>query len=169
MANDWSKAEVEAAVEDYFNMLRAELTGDRYNKTGHRHALMQRLNRRTNGSVELKHQNISAVLIEMGVPYIDGYKPRFNYQRSLVPAVSGYLSRHPELHALFKADVEVAPEVPTVEDFLSVMESPPAVERHTTQRVSETFSTYHSCNVNYLEQESKSHGIALLATLGNCS
>ena len=61
MANDWTEIEVEAAVADYFAMLRLELAGQKYNKTEHRHALMERLNNRSNGSVELKHQNISAV------------------------------------------------------------------------------------------------------------
>ena len=83
MANHWSDSEVEAAVADYFRMLQLELTGRKYNKTEHRRALMEQLNDRSDGSVELKHQNISAVLIEMGIPYIDGYKPRFQ-----LPAVA---------------------------------------------------------------------------------
>ena len=33
---------------------------------------MPRLNNRSHGSVELKYQNISAVLIEMGMPYVSG-------------------------------------------------------------------------------------------------
>ena len=69
---NWTRSEVEAAVEDYFAMLRLEPSGTAYNKTGHRKALMERLNRRTHGSVELKHQNISEVPIEMGIPYISG-------------------------------------------------------------------------------------------------
>jgi len=82
MNKHWSDSEVEAAVADYFRMLRLELTGQKYNKTNHRRALIEQLDNRSEGSVELKHQNISAVLIEMGIPYLDGYKPRFNYQRS---------------------------------------------------------------------------------------
>ncbi|MGE0082705.1 MAG: hypothetical protein AB7U81_15610, partial [Thiohalomonadaceae bacterium] len=62
MAKHWSDSEVEAAVEDYFRMLRLELSGQDYNKTEHRHALMEQLDHRSDGSVELKHQNISAVL-----------------------------------------------------------------------------------------------------------
>ena len=38
---------------------------------------------RTDPSIEFKHSNISAVLVERGQPYIDGYKPRGNYQRML--------------------------------------------------------------------------------------
>ena len=71
---------------------------------------MPRLNNRSHGSVELKHQNISAVLIEMGMPYISGYKPRVNYQRSLLPAVVGeHLSRNPQLQQLFEQNCHEMP------------------------------------------------------------
>lgn len=159
MANDWSKAEVEAAVEDYFNMLRAELTGRRYNKTAHRHDLIMQLDGRSDGSVELKHQNISAVLIEMGTPYIDGYKPRFNYQRLLSSAVGDYLEQHPDLQSLFKADVGKTPEVPKVEDLLLVMEKPPVHEQKQTQAVKSVPAVYNPLGINYLEEEARNQSL----------
>ena len=67
MAQDWTRAEVEAAVADYFAMLRAERSGVPYNKTEHRRGLSKLLNGRTDGSIERKHQNISAALIELGM------------------------------------------------------------------------------------------------------
>lgn len=78
MPSDWSRVEVEAAVADYFAMLRAERSGVSYNKTEHRRALSKLLHRRSDGSIERKHQNISAVLIELGMPYVEGYKPLSN-------------------------------------------------------------------------------------------
>jgi hypothetical protein len=39
MPADWSRAEVEATVADYFAMLEEELRGVPYNKTAHRVAL----------------------------------------------------------------------------------------------------------------------------------
>ncbi len=54
------------------------------------------LDNRSKSSVEYKHQNISAVLIGMGLPYIDGYKPARNIQKTLPQAVGEYLIRHPE-------------------------------------------------------------------------
>ena len=68
MTRNWSHIEVKAAVDTYFKMLRLELSGLKYNKTEHRNALVKRLDQRSNGSIELKHQNISAVLIDMGIP-----------------------------------------------------------------------------------------------------
>ena len=36
----WSRIEVEATVADYFHMLVMELSGQSYNKTAHRRALL---------------------------------------------------------------------------------------------------------------------------------
>lgn len=84
MGDFWNVKEVEAIVADYFKMLDNELHGIHYNKTEHRHALSTLLNTRTDGSIERKHQNISAVLIDQGFPYIAGYKPLQNYQQLLL-------------------------------------------------------------------------------------
>ena len=79
-------------------MLRSELAGEPYSKADHNRALQPLLGGRSKGSVEFKHQNISAVLVGMGLPYIDGYKPARNYQKAVLPqAVEDYLIRHPEL------------------------------------------------------------------------
>ena len=160
MANHWSDSEVEAAVADYFRMLRLELTGRKYNKTEHRRALMEQLNNRSEGSVELKHQNISAVLIEMGIPYIDGYKPRFNYQRSLLPAaVAVFLKNNPQLQQLFAADSEAIPQIPTVEDLLSAWDTPPSPEDRKAPAVAESRAIYNPGGVNYLEREARNQAL----------
>jgi hypothetical protein len=91
MSRTWSREEVEATVADYFHMLTLALAGQQYNKTGHRRALMKKLDERTEGSVELKHQNISAVLNELGYPYIPGYKPLGNYQSLLFDVIADRL------------------------------------------------------------------------------
>lgn len=68
MPEAWSREEVEAAVADYFNMLGKELLGVPYNKAEHNRNLQRLLQNRPKGSVERKHQNISAILISLGVP-----------------------------------------------------------------------------------------------------
>jgi hypothetical protein len=68
----WSDDELDAIIADYFAMLDAELTGRPYVKSHHSSALMERIGR-THRSVEFKHQNISAVLEELGLPWIRGY------------------------------------------------------------------------------------------------
>ena len=90
--NGWDWLECEACVQDYFDMLRKELGNEPYNKTAHRKALMIKLNSRSNSSIERKHQNISAILVELGFTYISGYKPLFNYQAQLRQAVLAHLA-----------------------------------------------------------------------------
>ena len=65
---DWRREEVELIVADYLSMLLQELAGQPYNKTAHRRLLRQRLPARSDGSIEFKHANISAVMLEMGYP-----------------------------------------------------------------------------------------------------
>ena len=92
--DDWSREEVEATVGDYFAMLHDELAGLPINKAEHNERLRRLLRNRSKGSVEFKHANISAVLTLHGNPYIDGYKPRFNFQALLEQAVLEYLDVH---------------------------------------------------------------------------
>lgn len=126
MASDWSKDEVTAAVEDYFSMLAQELQGADYNKAEHRRGLLPRLAGRTNGSVERKHQNISAVLLDLGLPYIDGYKPLTNYQRLLFKQVADILSVRPDmLDDLSKFAATIDPIVAPVRDADSIVVPPP--------------------------------------------
>lgn len=159
VANDWSRQEVEATVEDYFDMLRLELTRRRYNKTEHRRALRARLNQRSDGSVELKHQNISAVLIKLGMPYIQGYKPRSNYQRLLLEVVGEYVSAHPELRELFRIDADTVPPVPTVADFLAAMVDPPQPEHPGRDSTAEPRVVYVPGEPDYLEIEARNQSL----------
>ena len=93
----WSQEEVRKTVRDYLAMLVAETEGTVYNKANHRRALILRLRRgRTEAAIEFKHQNISAVMVDLGLPYIKGYRPRGNYQRSLVDEVRTQLGNRAE-------------------------------------------------------------------------
>src|SRR5437868_10598947 len=113
---DWSRLEVEAAVADYLDMLALELRGEPFNKAEHNRNLARVLNGRTRGSIERKHQNISAVLIELGYPYIDGYKPLSNYQELLKDVVDERLLRATALE----------------EEIASLIVSPPATPASST-------------------------------------
>jgi hypothetical protein len=88
---NWSDRENDLIVADYFGILGAELLGDRRNKAAQARALVSLLNDRTQQSVEFKRRNISAVLLGLGQPWIEGYKPASRFQDSLVDAVLRYL------------------------------------------------------------------------------
>lgn len=90
----WTDDENDAIVADYFAILKAEETGQGYSKTAHNRSLQERLGR-GRGSIEYKHQNISAVLVALGENRIEGYKPAFNFQSSLVDAVARWLAGNP--------------------------------------------------------------------------
>lgn len=93
IGEDWSEEEVLATVEDYFDMLRAEAAGEPYNKSEHNQALRQLLNGRSKSSVELKHQNISAVLDALEEVKLPGDK---TYRAALVePPAREVLVRTP--------------------------------------------------------------------------
>jgi hypothetical protein len=83
-------------------MLSYELKGENYSKAEHRRTMLPLLANRSEGSIEFKHQNISAVLIKLGQPYIKGYLPRFNYQKILEDLVISYLIRKPSIENQFK-------------------------------------------------------------------
>ena len=104
--DNWSRVEVEACVASYLTMLTLELNGQRYNKTEYAEALMQKLDGRSRGSVEFKHCNISAVLLALGYPNINGYKPRFNYQLELLDVVESQLAGNQVVDAAAQAAVE---------------------------------------------------------------
>ena len=98
MPRNWSDTEIDVIVADYFDMLSQEQSRRRYNKTEHRRALMDTVDR-SKGSIERKHMNISAVLSVLGLPYIVGYKPYSNFQQALFEAVETRLGNDPVLYA----------------------------------------------------------------------
>ena len=91
----WTDEENDLIIADYFAMLADDISGRLYNKAGHRRGLLLLLNDRSEGSVEFKHQNISAVLKGLGEDWIPGYKPAFNFQMTLVDAVARWLALNP--------------------------------------------------------------------------
>lgn len=111
----WRNDELDAIIADYFVMLAADLAGQPYVKSRHSRALMERIGR-THRSVEFKHQNISAALDELGLPWIPGYIPKRNYQNAIFDAVDRYLTQRPEvLEAVPRPKFDAAPSDAFVE------------------------------------------------------
>lgn len=121
----WSDDELDAIIADYFAMLKSDLSGQRYVKSRHSAALMEKIGR-THRSVEFKHQNISAVLQELGRPWIPGYKPKAHYQNALFDAIDRYLSaRGSALEVAEEPNPPWLPEASPFVDAPTLEERPP--------------------------------------------
>jgi hypothetical protein len=121
IGTNWQDDELDAIVADYFDMLAADLAGRPYVKLRHSEALMARVGR-THRSVEFKHQNISAVLDVLGLPWIPGYKPKRNFQNAIFGAIERYLTEHPDILQI----VPKSPPAPPVPE--QVFVPPPSLE-----------------------------------------
>ncbi len=152
MNEDWTSEEVKFIVEDYFRMLQLELKHSAYNKTSHRLSILPFLNKRSEGSIEFKHQNISAALINMGLPYIKGYKPRFNYQKQMLEQeIAKYIKEYKTpLEKQFEhfADNSNIIKPKTKIEFEYVIDDDPV-----NSEVKETEPLYKPIKINYLEKE----------------
>jgi len=113
-------------VESYFRMLASEREGRPYNKSANRRELMETV-RRSDGSIERKLQNISAVLDMLGVQWINGYKPLAHFQDALVSAVERILNQEP--HFLEAGSTDASPSGD--QDSILVPQPPPAEGDHT--------------------------------------
>src|SRR5262249_46648469 len=98
-------------------------------KTEHRRSLAPKLSGRSDPSIEFKHANISAVLTGLGLPYVEGYKPRGNYQALLAQEVEAFLDKNPSFVEQLAAAPTLNPDKPPTPDVLDldrIIEDPPA-------------------------------------------
>ena len=154
----WSEAEVEAAVQDYLKMLTLEVSGQSFNKAERNRDLRKRLDDRSHQAVEYKHANISAVLDEMGLPFIGGYKPRRNAQALLRDVVRRRISPLLELVA---SDVDSRQERLTVPDVLDIRVDPPRTGLVARDERAEYLTLPHRDRrrVNYVEREAANQSL----------
>jgi hypothetical protein len=157
---DWSRIEVEAIVADYLQMLTLELTGQSFNKAAHRRRLLPLLDNRTNASVEFKHGNISAVMLELGIPYIRGYLPRSNAQTGLISVVvAEQVRQRPLLDQAALAAVQQPAVVPSANDFTKVIAQAPKLESRLSE--STPVHAFNAVKRDYLARETENRSLGL--------
>lgn len=122
----WQEDEIEIIVSDYLEMLRFDLAGKKFNKS-ERNRILQRKLDRTKGSIEYKHQNISAVMDRLGLPSIQGYKPANNYQARLFEILERQLQNGDLLEEISRPGEFKEPEAGIKFD------SPPPINRYPKQ------------------------------------
>lgn len=161
MAEDWSREEVTATVADYLAMLEHELRGEPYNKREHNRRLQQQLHRRSAGAIEFKHANISAILIELGFPYIDGYKPRANYQELLKEELVARLTLDGSVARAAAVAVESpVHEKPILHDLSDIFVPAPVRDRSAVYE-RQISRPPPRLGVNYLEMEARNRSLGL--------
>ena len=160
MSSDWTPEEVAATVAAYLRMLTMELTGQAYNKSEHRRALHQLLPGRSDGAIEFKHCNISAVMIELGFPHIPGYKQRRNFQRqALFEEVTRQIAVRPQLEEAARKAVELPAESPLIERFDAVRVEPPPLELKV--REPQAYRPSALSQRDYLAREARNQSLGL--------
>lgn len=154
----WSQIEVEATVASYMAMLSTELRGELYNKSEYRRNLQILLDGRSDAAIEKKHQNISAILISLGVPYIRGYKPLYNYQRLLFDIVADVVNNDHKIISAIDVESQMSIAIPTVDELLTLLEEPPK-----PSRAKEELAVYAAkrkpVKIDYIQKEYKNQNL----------
>jgi hypothetical protein len=131
--SDWTDFEIEATVAAYDEMLLKEWNGQPYSKVGVVRSLMRLMPARSRGAIDLKLQNVSAVRVELGLPWIDGYKPMAHYQRALREVVVSRAHPNARISESLADYAEVATVAPrlTPQATIDVLVPPPSTRGRT--------------------------------------
>jgi hypothetical protein len=156
---DWSREEVEAIVADYLHMLTLELASQSYNKTEHRRHLLSKLNGRSDSSVEFKHCNISAAMLDLGFPYVRGYQPRANYQSLLAVVLAEQIHSKVMFDQVALAAVQQPAVAPSRFDFSKVKSEAPVKQHRATENMPAAF--FKAVKRDYLEREARNRSLGL--------
>jgi len=164
---DWSRAEVEATVAAYFQMLDWELRGQVFNKAEQNRQLQALLPGRSRGAIEFKHANITAALHEIGFPGIEGYKPRSNFQDLLREIVAERMTDATDLEALVQVAVTKPAELETksIDDVLSILVPAPKSDDERKSSIRETPPRKVFLPRNYLEIEARNRSLGTAGEL----
>lgn len=129
----WTDDEIELVVTVYFDLLAAELRGERPVKATRMRDLQRLMPARTVGSIERKMSNISSVLDERQQPWIDGYKPLAHIQAALEPIVVARLGQERRLSETMAEYVANTLPAPTAKRVATddVLVEPPSMTRGT--------------------------------------
>lgn len=108
----WSNEEINLLVADYFDLLQLDLLGRDYSNAERDSVLRKQLNNRSDACVQLGRRRLSAALVKLGLPYIDGYKPARENPLAVVDAVQAYLDANPWIYGVLDQSVETTPDAP---------------------------------------------------------
>ncbi|CAN5218443.1 DUF3883 domain-containing protein [soil metagenome] len=140
-------------------MLTMELAGQSFNKTQHRRWLQAKLHGRSDASIEFKHCNISAVMIDLGFPSIRGYQPRSNYQALLAIVAEEQVRGKLTLDQAALAAVQQPAIAPTQTDFTKVKSEAPKKQHQVKDGINPLL--FRAVKRDYLEREAQNSSLGL--------
>ena len=163
--SEWSQNEIRLIVADYFRMLESELLGTSYSKSDHRKALRPKLSGRSETSIECQHHNVSGVLVSMGLPYIEGYKPTSNCPSIFATEVELFLDEQPDFWqqmALAQTLNPTQPKLIVQPNFEELIEAPPErIIRPTT--TSKPWLSRKVRKIDFAERDARNRQMAKLS------
>ena len=111
----------------------------------------------------MKHMNISAVMSELGYPCIDGYKPAWNYQKSVLPdIVQEKVTAHQKLQQILSAESIVDGTEVSVDDILNALVEAPEIDRQNPYLIRESTHDYKPRKVDFLKRDAANSALGLL-------
>lgn len=121
-ARDWSGADLDLVVGDYFVMLAKALAGQPVHTAAHQRAL-RFVSGRSGAVIEWKQCEISAALTLTGVPILREFQPRWKLAGELIEAVDRVLTAKPAIitAAMRPASLFSGPQPPLL------LEGPPPI------------------------------------------
>jgi hypothetical protein len=118
MSDDWTDAELQASVDAYNLMARREAERKSYSKRQVYRDLAAAYPR-TEKAFEFRMQNISAVLDEMGEPWVPGLKPAVNVGANVKPRLAAMLAKTTKRRsATPKVEPIYKDQLPAIRDWL---------------------------------------------------
>lgn len=150
-----------AIVADYFEMLAIELAGGMYSKADHRNRMAKELGLKDPDLVDVAFQQVSAVLLALGMPVVDGFRPLGGYTAALADAIYAYLENNPQLLDKLWIDADAAKvNVPVeLDDSRMVLMPTPLAGDHDPADAP-PFLPREALDVDFRERESRDQALA---------
>ena len=96
LSHDWTPADLDLIVGDYFVMLAKDLAVQPLDSAAHQRAL-RFVTGRSGGALEFKACEVSAALSLIGLPILTAFQPRWTFADDLIDAVERRLIAHPAI------------------------------------------------------------------------
>lgn len=117
------------------------------------------LENRSEGSIEFKHCNVSAAMIDLGFPYLAGYKPRANYQALLGDVIAAQVEAKPSMDQIALAAVLQPAVTPEIVNFAKVKSEAPQLQLRAAEASATPF--LRAIKRDYLEREALNQSLGL--------